>query len=81
MMDVNYLGNIIAQFAYYKLLGVQTFEQLKQEDLIWQYNAENNSIAIIVQHVSGNMSSRWTHFLEMKKALLKYATPLILFNI
>ncbi len=37
--------------------------QLKDEDLFWVYNAESNSIAIIVQHLWGNMLSRWTDFL------------------
>ncbi len=51
------------QFAYYKLLGDNTFAQLKEEDLFWQYNPESNSIAIIVKHLWGNMLSRWTDFL------------------
>jgi len=51
------------QFAYYKLLGENTFAQLKEEDLFWQYNPESNSIAIIVKHLWGNMLSRWTDFL------------------
>lgn len=51
------------QFAYYKLLGDNTFAQLKEEDLFWQYNPESNSIAIIVKHLWGNMLSRWTEFL------------------
>ncbi|WP_217452094.1 DUF1572 family protein [Mucilaginibacter humi] len=37
--------------------------QLKDEDLFWVYNEECNSIAIIVQHLWGNMLSRWTDFL------------------
>jgi len=31
--------------------------------LFWQYNDASNSIAIIVQHLWGNMLSRWTNFL------------------
>lgn len=54
---------IIKQFQYYKQLGEQTFEQLTEEDLFWQYNENSNSIAIIVNHLSGNMLSRWTDFL------------------
>ena len=37
--------------------------QLSDEDLFWQYNAESNSIAVIVKHLWGNMLSRWTDFL------------------
>ena len=54
---------IIKQFQYYKQLGEKTFEQLTEEDLFWQYNEKSNSIAIIVNHLLGNMLSRWTDFL------------------
>lgn len=62
-MTTEYLDSIKKQFAYYKMLGDKTFEQLSEEQLFWQYNAESNSIAIIVQHLWGNMMSRWTDFL------------------
>ena len=38
-------------------------EQLQEEQLFWQYNEESNSIAILVNHVAGNMLSRFTDFL------------------
>ena len=31
--------------------------------MFWQYNSESNSIAMIINHLSGNMRSRWTDFL------------------
>ncbi len=62
-MEDNFLESVKKQFAYYKLLGEKTFEQLEDEKLFWQYNSESNSIAIIVKHLSGNMLSRWTDFL------------------
>ncbi len=62
-IEKNYLESIKKQFAYYKLLGEKTFAQLDDEALFWQYNEESNSIAIIVNHLSGNMLSRWTDFL------------------
>ena len=62
-MEKNYLYSVIQQFKYYKLLGEKTFAQLKETDLFWQYNDANNSIAIIVKHLNGNMLSRWTEFL------------------
>jgi hypothetical protein len=37
--------------------------QLTDADLFWQANEECNSIATIVQHLQGNMLSRWTDFL------------------
>lgn len=62
-MDADYLTSARKQFAYYQLLGEQTFAQLPDEALFWQYNAESNSIATIVKHLCGNMLSRWTDFL------------------
>lgn len=62
-MQQNYLESVRKQFEYYKLLGDKTFRQLEETDLFWQYNAESNSIAIIVKHLWGNMRSRWTDFL------------------
>jgi hypothetical protein len=58
-----YLNSAITQFAYYRKLGERTFEQLNDADLFWRFNDESNSIAIIIQHMSGNMLSRWTDFL------------------
>jgi hypothetical protein len=62
-MEPNYLDSALKQFEYYKMLGDKTFAQLTDEQLFWQYNAESNSIAVIVKHLWGNMLSRWTDFL------------------
>jgi len=62
-MQANYLQSINKQFEYYKFLGEATFDQLSEDALLWQYNEESNSIAIIVNHITGNMKSRWTDFL------------------
>lgn len=62
-MQLNYLESVRKQFEYYRLLGERTFAQLSDADLFWQLNAESNSIAVIVNHLSGNMRSRWTNFL------------------
>lgn len=53
----------VKRFQYYKNLGDQTFEQLTDEQMFWQYNEESSSIAVIVKHLAGNMLSRWTNFL------------------
>lgn len=63
-MERLYLDSAIKQFEYYKILGEKTFDQLNEEELLWQYNEDNNSIAIIVNHLWGNMMSRWTNFLS-----------------
>lgn len=62
-MDFNYLESVKKQFEYYKMLGDNTFEQIPDDKLFWQFNNESNNIAIIVNHLSGNMLSRWTNFL------------------
>jgi len=62
-MNNNFIISATKQFAYYKLLGEKTFNQLSDEKLFWQYNEESNSIAMIINHLWGNMLSRWTDFL------------------
>ena len=58
-----YLNSARKQFQYYRSLGEKTMAQLEDKDLFWCFNDESNSIAIIVQHIWGNMLSRWTDFL------------------
>ncbi len=62
-MQENYLNSVKKQFEYYKILGEKTISQLGEEDMFWKYNNESNSIAIIINHLWGNMLSRWTDFL------------------
>lgn len=62
-MKNNYLSSVRKQFEYYKMLGDKTMDQLDEKDYFWQYNEESNSIAIMVNHLWGNMMSRWTDFL------------------
>ena len=62
-MDNNYLDSAIKQFEYYKMLAEKTFNQVSEDKLFWQYNEESNSIAMIVNHLAGNMLSRWSDFL------------------
>lgn len=48
---------------YYKRLAERAMAQAADEALTSALDAEGNSIAIIVKHMSGNMRSRWTNFL------------------
>ncbi len=59
----SYLNSVVKQFKYYKMLGEKAMEQLQEDQLFWQYNEESNSIAILVNHITGNMLSRFTEFL------------------
>ena len=60
---MNFLADCTKRLLYYKSLGDKTFEQLDDTGFHYQPNAESNSIAVIIQHVAGNMLSRWTNFL------------------
>ncbi|HSN07478.1 MAG TPA: DUF1572 family protein [Hanamia sp.] len=62
-MSFNYLESVKKYFRQQKSLGDKTIEQLEEENLFWQYNENSNSIGVIVQHLWGNMLSRWTDFL------------------
>ena len=58
-----FLETAISRLKYYKELGDKSFEQLNEWDFHYQPNDESNSIAVIIQHMAGNMLSRWTNFL------------------
>jgi hypothetical protein len=57
------LATTIADFRKLKTMGEKTFAQLGEEDFHYQLNTDQNSIAVIVKHLAGNMLSRWTDFL------------------
>lgn len=62
-IETIFLDSVRKRFREYKGLGDKTFAQLNADDFHFQPNNESNSIAVIVQHLHGNMLSRWTNFL------------------
>lgn len=62
-MYMNYLEDVQRLFLYYKQLVDSTLNQLSDSQLFWRYNEESNSVAVLIQHISGNMRSRFTDFL------------------
>src|SRR5690349_1712323 len=58
-----FLQSAIKRLKSYKDLGDKTFAQLADDDFHYQPNEASNSIAVIIQHMAGNMLSRWTDFL------------------
>lgn len=62
-LSTNYLRDSIGLFHYYKKLSERAMAQCPDEALFATLDAESNSIAIIVKHMSGNMRSRWRDFL------------------
>ena len=63
-MDKGQLEFIIRLFKYYKHLGDEAIERCDDKQLNEQANVESNSMKMIVKHISGNMLSRWTDFLN-----------------
>lgn len=59
----SFLEDSLTLFRFYKKLGERAIEQVNDEQLFLELDAETNSIGIVVKHMAGNMRSRWTDFL------------------
>ena len=55
-----YLDSIRARYRAMKKLGEHAINQMGEEDLHWAAYAECNTVATLIQHLRGNMLSRWT---------------------
>lgn len=62
-MENLFLSSAIKRLHYYKELGDKTFIQLSDNDFHFTASEESNCIAVIIQHMHGNMLSRWTNLL------------------
>jgi hypothetical protein len=62
-LTTSYLKDSLAVFRYYKGLAERAMAQLTDEQLCVTLDAESNSIAVIVKHMTGNMRSRFSDFL------------------
>ncbi|MHB1686482.1 MAG: DUF1572 family protein [Ignavibacteriaceae bacterium] len=58
-----YIDAIKNDFERYKTLGDKTFAQLEDKDFFFKPDDGSNSIAILIQHISGNIISRMSDFL------------------
>ncbi len=58
-----YLEDVVAQFRVYKGLAERALTQVRDEDLFVTLDPESNSLAVLIQHMAGNLISRWTDFL------------------
>jgi uncharacterized damage-inducible protein DinB len=58
------VGSIEGEYRRYKKLGEAAIEQLTDEQLALVNAGAGNSIATIVWHISGNLESRFTDFLQ-----------------
>ena len=60
---IHYLETCIATFKSQKKLADRAMAQMEDKGFFWAPEPESNSVAVIVKHVAGNMTSRWTDFL------------------
>ena len=58
------ISNWQKTFRQYKTLGEKAMVQVPDERLFWTFYNDSNSISMVVQHMSGNMLSRFTNFFE-----------------
>ncbi len=63
MPNNTYLESVKKQMLYYKTIAEKAMDQLEEEQLFLALNENTNAISTIIQHISGNMLSRWTNFL------------------
>jgi hypothetical protein len=59
----SYTKDALAIFRQYKALADRAMAQASDEQLFLALGEEENSIAIVVKHMAGNMRSRWRDFL------------------
>ncbi|HLP13430.1 MAG TPA: DUF1572 family protein [Flavobacteriales bacterium] len=64
-VEEQFVATAKKRFQNYKALAEKAIEQLIPNQLFVPMNDESvNSIAIIIQHMHGNMLSRWTNFMK-----------------
>lgn len=61
--DRTFLSAVLNVLVAHKRLAERAIEQVAEEKLHVPLDENTNSIAVIVQHVAGNLISRWTDFL------------------
>src|SRR6266487_3526657 len=58
-----FMGAIIDAFEANKRLADRAVEQVPDARLHTALDANTNSLAVLMKHVAGNLTSRWTDFL------------------
>ena len=58
-----YLKDVAAQFHKLKELAEKALAQVRAEDFFTTLDPESNSLGTLMQHLGGNLRSRWTDFL------------------
>ena len=63
-LGAHYIENALEEFRGMKALADKSVAQVSDEEFFRAIDPESNSIAVIMKHMSGNMRSRWTDFLN-----------------
>ena len=58
-----YMADVIAQFGKLKELAERAVARVSDRQLTETLDADGNSVAVLIQHMAGNLRSRWTDFL------------------
>jgi hypothetical protein len=58
------IKDFIAEYARYRRIGERAMQQVSDDGLNRVLSPDNNSIAVTVRHISGNLLSRFTDFLS-----------------
>ena len=58
-----FLRSARSRLGSLKALGDEALTRLDDAELTKTLDPESNSVAVLVQHIAGNMRSRWTDFL------------------
>ena len=63
MIERHFLEDTVLQLRKLKTQAERAFAQIDDEAFFGVLGTDENSIALIMKHVAGNMRSRWTDFL------------------
>lgn len=64
MPTPDFLAVVLKQFQQYKKLADEAINRVSDEQLLHSPGEEANSMAVLIRHLSGNIMSRWTDFLN-----------------
>ena len=62
-MNESYIDLVVREFRRLQKLADGAISQMRSDDFFASPHTSDNSAAVIVKHVAGNMISRWTDFL------------------
>src|SRR5688572_7788412 len=62
--DVRIIADVRSVYQQQRKLAEGALAQVSDEEFFQTNSANDNSLAIIVKHVGGNLRSRWTDFLQ-----------------